>query len=209
MRPGRSSAACSGPTGLVDTGTAMARQLGFYLFVFYPESRVCRPGMAGWLLMVISLDGINVPFVAGLSEPHRALGSAAALGLLECRAMGLAMAANWWVPRQPSAEVRLLRGDRLLSRDVHLRELPYSALPASSRPTPLRNPAEHAASPASIPCRTQRPRARAPCWSAATIGLPQHGARLRMLESFWEPLGCVGVCAGFRAIAADPPAIRD
>jgi len=87
--------------GLGDTGTGMAAtQLGFYLFVFYTGVAGLPAWMAGLVLMVIKVwDGINDPFVGWLSD-HTKSRWGPRLPWIAWSAvpMGVAMAANWWVP---------------------------------------------------------------------------------------------------------------
>jgi len=96
----------------------------------------------------------------------------------------------------------------LLPRDCSpLRELPlFRPSQRAHRPTPAAHRRTRRASPArSLP--TAAPRARRPCWSAVgPSGLPQHGARLRLLHHS-GPWAALGLSAVFTAIASGPPAI--
>jgi len=193
MRPGR-AARLLWAYGLGDTGTRHGRaQLGFYLFVFLPESPVCRPGWPGWCLMVDQKvwDG-NQRSLRWLAQRHtKSRWGPRCPGLPEvpCR-WGWRWPPTWWCARAASGRSSPTSCESpCFSRDCSLCvNLPIPPSPASSPSTPsLRTRLEHGALHRPRSCRTQGLVLGALLGPAADHRAPQHGARLRPLLIIREP----------------------
>ena len=93
--------------GLGDAGTGLAAtQLGFYLFPFFTGPAGLPAVIAGSLLMVIKVwDAFNDPLIGWLSD-HTNTRWGPRLPWMICGApaLGITLAAMWWVPRGDTAD---------------------------------------------------------------------------------------------------------